>query len=120
MAVMEINMSEMISSITLTVKVGKTTRARMWLGARAMGLAARIFGCKGDVATDDEAMPKFSLATINAPCVPGGKALALCDHAGRVFGRQVGCSVSSEVGELSVVTVKLLVDGEHVSFGDAR
>lgn len=119
MIVKGIDVASVIGSLTVTVKVSKTTRARMWLGTRAMGVAARIFGCKVDIATDDEAPAKFSLATIDAPCVPGGKALALCDQAGRAFGRQVGCSVSSDVGELSVVTVKLLVDGEHLSFGAA-
>lgn len=52
MAVMEINMSEIISSITVTVKVSKTTRIRMWLGTRAMGIAARIFGCNVEISDD--------------------------------------------------------------------
>jgi hypothetical protein len=54
MALLEIDMAKVISELVLTVKVSKTTRARMWLGTRAMGLAARIFGCNVEISTVED------------------------------------------------------------------
>jgi hypothetical protein len=49
MAIMEIDMASLMSSITVKVKVGPTTRIRMWLGARVIGLGARMFGCNVEI-----------------------------------------------------------------------
>lgn len=54
MIIKEIDMASVIGQLIVTVKVSKTTRARMWLGTRAMGFAARIFGCKVDIVVADD------------------------------------------------------------------
>jgi hypothetical protein len=45
----EIDMAQVVSELVVRVKVSKTTRVRMWLGAYAMDLASRIFGCNVEI-----------------------------------------------------------------------
>jgi hypothetical protein len=95
MIIKEIDMASVISSLTVTVKVSKTTRVRMWLGTRAMGLAARIFGCKVDIVTAGDEPTRDENGMLYIHDMPGQRARA---RGGMV---KPGCYVVGE-GRLEV------------------
>jgi hypothetical protein len=51
-----INANEAMRSIKLTVRVTglRRLRARLWLGARIVGLAALVMGCEAEVLINGE------------------------------------------------------------------
>jgi hypothetical protein len=48
--------------------------------------------------------------------VPGGKAYLLCDEHGEMLPNQQSVAITQDVTDMSVLTVKIYVDGEKVRF----
>jgi len=46
----EIDMAKIMGAITIKVRHERSTRVRLWLGTRLMLLAAKVMGCKADIA----------------------------------------------------------------------
>ncbi len=61
---------------------------------------------------------KFVVKIIDAPGIPGGKALALCTEFGETVGMQTRCTIENEVAEIGVVTVQFYIDGDQISFAE--
>lgn len=51
---------------------------------------------------------------MDAPAVPGGKALVMCHDDGTVVDGQIGAALDQEIGERVVVAVKFSIDGKKV------
>lgn len=52
---------------------------------------------------------------VDAPAVPGGKALLLCDDSGKVMGQQLSCDLKQNL-DGAELTVTFRVDGEHLRY----
>lgn len=55
---------------------------------------------------------------VDAPGVPGGRALALCDENGQPLGGQISAVVETGVGERPRITVTFGIDGKSIRFAD--
>ena len=53
---------------------------------------------------------------VDSHIAPGGRAMVLCDDDGKILPNQRGCEVTNHVGEPTIVTVTLQVDGDRVRF----
>ncbi len=56
------------------------------------------------------------IKTIDAPSVPGGRALALCSEDGEIVGKQISCAVANEVDAIGIITVQFHIDGQTIRF----
>lgn len=54
------------------------------------------------------------LKIMDAPSVPGGKALVACDDSGEVLPMQFACELEQVSGESVVVKVSFKIDGKKV------
>lgn len=54
---------------------------------------------------------------IDAPAVPGGKAIALCDDAGELLPMQTRAVVENGIEE-AAITVTFQIDGKQLRFAD--
>jgi Ethanolamine utilization protein EutJ (predicted chaperonin) len=61
---------------------------------------------------------RFIVKVIEAPGVPGNKALALCTEDGALLPMQQACTVECGVGEMGVAVVRFYIDGEQIRFAD--
>jgi hypothetical protein len=53
---------------------------------------------------------------VDAPAVPGGRALAICDEAGELLPMQVNCDVLCGVDGMCKAVATFLIDGKDVRF----
>ncbi|WP_260928215.1 hypothetical protein [Novosphingobium sp. 9] len=53
---------------------------------------------------------------IDAPAIPGGRAIALCNEDGEMLPMQLRAVVENAVGEFGTITVTFSIDGEQVRF----
>ncbi|MGV1682916.1 hypothetical protein [Sphingopyxis sp. NJF-3] len=54
----------------------------------------------------------------DAPSVPGGRAIVLCDNDGVPLPMQTRTVVDTNVGDFGSITVTFTIDGERVRFAD--
>lgn len=55
---------------------------------------------------------------IEAPCVPGKRAISLCDDDGKVLPMITRAVIENGVDETPKITVTFLIDGETIWFAD--
>lgn len=59
---------------------------------------------------------KLQIKTVEAPGIPAGRGLALCDEQGNMLPGQVACSVHFEMGEVPTAVVSFRLDCGAVEF----
>jgi len=53
---------------------------------------------------------------VDASGVPGGRAIALCDENGEIWGRQTRAVVENDADGIPTVTVTFPIDGDRIRF----
>lgn len=92
MAIVEVDMAKLVSQLVLKVKVRRITRVRMWIGSKAIGLAARIFGCVVEISTGSgEEGESFTPLDPTKPVRPTGgmvkpRSYVISEQAPEAFG----------------------------------